>query len=218
MYELPLFPLNTVLFPGMPVSLHIFEPRYRLMIEQCIQNDQPFGIVLIREGVEALGSLANPHPVGCSARISQVERLENGHMNIVAVGLERFRIHELDRSKSYLVGIVESLPLARPDMLTLDRASDRLRPWVRRYLSVLSMVTEEAGTESPPLPDDPTALAYLAASLVQIPADQKQVLLATDQAAKLLTDIRTIYRREVPLLNALIEREMNQTQGLFSRN
>src|SRR5512147_2655499 len=92
MYELPLFPLNTVLFPGMPISLHIFEPRYKLMIEQCIQIAQPFGVVLIREGVEALGPSAEPHQIGCSAQITQVERLEDGRMNIVAVGVERFQI------------------------------------------------------------------------------------------------------------------------------
>ena len=106
MFELPLFPLNTVLFPGMPINLHIFEPRYKLMIEQCIQNDEPFGVVLIHKGTEASGPLAEPHPIGCTAQITQVERLDDGRMNILAVGGERFQIRSLNLFEPYLVGTV----------------------------------------------------------------------------------------------------------------
>jgi Lon protease-like protein len=219
MYELPLFPLNTVLFPGMPISLHIFEPRYKLMIEQCIQTSQPFGVVLIREGIEALGPLAKPHLIGCTAQITQIERLEEGRMNIIAIGLERFQIHTLSHDKPYLVGNVESFPLDSGDYQTLAQASQRLRPWVERYLATLSQVAGDTHFDSHQLPDDPLSLGYLAAALVQIPMEQKQTLLSADHAHRLLSEIRTIYRREVPLLNAIIEREANQEQELlFSRN
>ncbi len=220
MYELPLFPLNTVLFPGTPISLHIFEPRYKLMIEQCLQTGEPFGVVLIREGVEALGSLEDPYPIGTTAQIAHVERLDDGRMNIVAIGVERFEIQDLNRDhRPYLVGTVETRPLDRRDEThTLSHAGKRLRPWVERYINVLSTVAENSEFDPAQLPDDPTALAYLAAALLQIPADQKQNLLAMNQASDLLSDIRTIYRREVALLNAIIERESHQVQGLFSLN
>ena len=99
MMELPLFPLNTVLFPGTPITLHIFEPRYLELMEMCEQTQQPFGVVLIQEGQEALGPLATPYPIGCTAEIARVERLPDGRMNILAVGVERFEIHELDYDK-----------------------------------------------------------------------------------------------------------------------
>lgn len=219
MYELPLFPLNTVLFPGTPISLHIFEGRYKSMIEDCLQTGQPFGVVLIREGREALGSLADPYPIGCTAQIAHVERLDNGNMNIVAIGVERFEIQDLDRDNNpYLVGTVESRPLTRLESPSEVQAGQRLRPWVERYLGVLASVADTSEFDPAQLPDEPTALAYLAAALLQIPADQKQTLLAMNQAGELLTDIRAIYRREVALLNAILERDTPMEQGLFSLN
>lgn len=219
MYELPLFPLNTVLFPGTPISLHIFETRYKDMIEDCLQTGQPFGVVLIREGRETFGPLADPHPIGCTAQIAHVERLDDGNMNIVAIGVERFEIQDLDRDNGpYLVGIVETRPLDRHESPVLTQDGQRLRLWVERYLGVLSSVAETNEFDPAQLPDDPTALAYLAAALLQIPPDQKQTLLAMNQASELLSDIRTIYRREVALLNAIIERDSPAEQGLFSLN
>jgi uncharacterized protein len=218
MFELPLFPLNTVLFPGMPINLHIFEPRYKLMIEQCIQNEQPFGVVLIHKGAEADGPLAEPHPIGCTAQITQVERLEGGRMNILAVGLERFQIQSLNHTEPYLVGTVELMPLDEDNEPVIEQAGHRLRPWVERYLAVLSQVAEDVHFDPDRLPDDPLALAYLAAALLQIPSDQKQSLLAADGAADFVTTVRTTYRREVALLSAIVARDTIDMQGLFSLN
>lgn len=220
MYRLPLFPLHTVLFPGTPITLHIFEPRYRLMIEQCLQTGQPFGVVLIREGREALGPLAQPHPVGCTAQITDVERLPNGHMNIVAVGGERFHIVELSYDQPYLVGTVEPFPPADPDQPATLAAAHQLRPWVERYLAILSRALQSDSLDPAALPNDPLALGYFAAALVQIPADQKQSLLATRQAAQFLSDMRDVYRREVALLDVILERDRALTRGenLFSAN
>src|SRR3954453_11337770 len=88
--EIPLFPLNTVLFPGMPLPLHIFEPRYREMIGACVRDERPFGVVLIKEGRE-VGEAAMPFEVGTLAKIVGVERLDDGRMNVVTVGTDRFR-------------------------------------------------------------------------------------------------------------------------------
>src|SRR5262245_66168313 len=114
MYELPLFPLNTVLFPGMPLRLHIFEERYKLMIGRCYAEGEPFGVTLIKRGQE-VGGRAEPFQIGCKAVITEVEPLEGGRMNIVAVGSERFQIHSLKHNQPYLIGMVDSLPLANDD-------------------------------------------------------------------------------------------------------
>ncbi len=219
MYELPLFPLNTVLFPNTPIALHIFEPRYRLMLEQCIATSAPFGVVLIQQGQEALDSLPEPHAIGCTAHVTQVERLDDGRMNIIAIGADRFRIHSLLHNKPYLVGQVEPFELDSDDFSTLEQAGSQLRPWVERYLTMLSQAVENEDFDPARLPDDPLALGYLAAALVQIPSDQKQPLLATIEATALLTNMHTIYRREVALLNAIIERDpLTDDEQLFSLN
>ena len=77
--ELPLFPLNVVLFPGMSLPLHIFEERYKAMIGACSEHDTPFGVLLIKEGQE-VGDPAEPFQVGTTARITEVQQLEDGRM------------------------------------------------------------------------------------------------------------------------------------------
>lgn len=216
MYELPLFPLNTVLFPGMPLTLHIFEERYKLMIGQCIESKQPFGVVLISDGVEALGPLAQPHEVGCTAYITQVERLSEGRLNIGAIGRERFRIHTLQSESPYLVGLVEPYPLDDQEPNAQDQLAQRLRPWIVRYLKALSQIE---GLELDPahVPHEPVTLAYLAATLLQLPAAEKQQFLVAERAVTLLDDLRTLYRREVPLIEIMFERQI-EDQGTFSLN
>ena len=142
-------------------------------------------------------------------------------MNIVVTGVERFHILALKHDRPYLVGDIEPYPLESTNAPTVRTAGLRLRPWVERYLSVLSSVSDEAEFDPARLPDDPLALAYLAAALVQIPSDQKQLLLSEAQAAALLTNIQTVFRREVALLRTMLERDSArlQTQSrLFSVN
>jgi Lon protease-like protein len=216
MFELPLFPLNTVLFPGMPLRLHIFEERYKLMISNCIRQSQPFGVVLIKEGVEALGPLARPHTVGCTARIASMEQLEDGRMNIMAIGRERFRIVSLDRELPYLVGKVERYPLHDGDPVAQEDAARRLRPWITNYMDLLSALDDiELNAEQ--LPDDPVALALVAATLLQVPQKQKQGLLATGSVVDILTTMRALYRREVAFVKEMVAQEV-EDQGSFSLN
>jgi Lon protease-like protein len=217
MYKLPLFPLNTVLFPGMPLRLHIFEDRYKIMMSQCLQGRQPFGVVLIREGVEANGPLAQPHLVGCSAQIIQVEPLEQGCMNVTAVGEERFKILTLNYDSAYLAGIVQSLPLDNPNPQLLTDSGSRLRPWLERYLQ---MLTEAGNIEFDPdqLPDDALSLAYLAAFLLQVPPGQKQDLLAMDEAPAFVDAVNKVCRREVLLLDSINDRVKAEELGPFSVN
>lgn len=217
MLELPLFPLNTVLFPGMPLNLHIFEERYKHMMQECIESSQPFGVVLIRQGLEALGPLADPHEIGCTARVIEVEPLTEGRMNIVALGQERFRILMLDRDKEYLVGKVELYPLGEKDKMNLIETGNRLHPWVKRYMDILSQASE-TDLKSEYLPNDPLALAYLAAVLLQVPPREKQSLLAAQDANGFLDEMYDLYRREVVLLDAIVAREPQAGEFPFSKN
>ena len=206
MYELALFPLDTVLFPGTPIHLHIFEPRYRKMMNRCISEGRPFGVALIRRGLEAGADLAEPPPVGCTARIVSVEPLEDGRMNLVGIGEECFRILELNYDQPYLVGQVENLPIDRPHSIDMLRGARSLAPWVRRYLEEISRAQPayELDLSHLQLPDDPLMLIYWAASLLQIPAIEKQPLLESRRAADLLDAVLRLYRREAALLEQML--------------
>jgi Lon protease-like protein len=109
---LPIFPLpNVVLFPGVFLPLHIFEPRYREMVADALASDRMIGMVLLRPGWQHQYEGRPPvYPVGCSGVITHVETLPDGRYNIVLRGVERFRILEEDDSRSYRRAIVESAP------------------------------------------------------------------------------------------------------------
>src|SRR5947207_994253 len=96
--ELPLFPLNAVIFPYAALQLHIFEERYRDMVRNCLEFDRPFGIVLIRSGGET--GHADPYMVGTAVRITGVRNYDDGRMDIEVQGERRFRIRELDESQT----------------------------------------------------------------------------------------------------------------------
>jgi Lon protease-like protein len=203
-FELPLFPLHTVLFPGMPLELHIFEPRYRLMVQRCLESDQPFGVVLIRQGPEAGGPLAQTHAIGCSARIAQADPLPEERYSLVVVGDERFRIHKLDRSQPYLIGKVESLMLEHPCGIELSRGARQLNQLIHRYIQRLETLADEAGhLKDIPLPDDALPLMYLAAALLHIPNSEKQPLLDAGNGGDLMHRLLRLYQRE----NALLTRQ-----------
>jgi Lon protease-like protein len=216
--NLPLFPLNTVLFPGMPMRLHIFEERYKVMMRQVLEGDGLFGVVLIRRGQEALGPLAEPHAVGCLAHIVQSEGLPQGRMNLLAVGQERIRTVSLDSvSQPYLMGEVEYEPLRVRDGQAADESAKRLRPSIERYLHTI----EQAGNPSPrqeTLPVEPLQLALLAAILLQTPPGEKQAYLESPSAEALLDNLAAVYRRELSLLGALLSSGQQKGIGVFSWN
>jgi len=103
---LPLFPLTTVLFPEMLLPLHIFEPRYRLLVRRCMDEDRPFGVVLIRSGQD-VGGTAEPHAIGTEAKIMAYSPLSDGRSYIVVRGGRRFAIEQsIPDTEPYLVGRV----------------------------------------------------------------------------------------------------------------
>ncbi len=219
MFRLPLFPLNTVLFPMTPVRLHIFEERYRLMIGRCIENQEPFGVVALRQGseVDGLGAQADPYAIGCSARITEHQRLYDGRMNIVALGHQRFRILQLDRSQPYLQGIVEPLPIDTDPTPEVIAASNRLRPWLERYFRLL-VRAENVEVDAQNLPANPIELGFLSASILRVSLSEKQKLLASDTMLELVRKLIPYYRKEATLLELMLAPERVREEGPFSLN
>ncbi|MGH7749751.1 MAG: LON peptidase substrate-binding domain-containing protein, partial [Candidatus Dormibacteria bacterium] len=182
--EIPLFPLSVVLFPHMPLPLHIFEERYRQMMRDCEDQGISFGVVAIREGVEAAGP-ATPHPVGTLAQLRKVERLDDGRYNLLVVGASRFRIAGISTRKPYLVGEVEYLQ----DSDGVEPVSSSLARQVgsafRAYADTLRQLAGQDPTAIE-LPDDPELLSYLVAATLQVEIARKQELLEMDAAGERL--------------------------------
>lgn len=212
MYTIPLFPLDTVLFPGAPIYLHIFEPRNRMMMRRCLDESQPFGVVLIRRGQESGDSLAEPVRVGCSARITEVTPLEDGQMNLIALGDDRFRILTLNYDLPYLVGNVEGLPLERTHSLEIIRGLRRLVPYIKKYLRQIDALEGEKTLDLSKLelPEDPLALLNLSAALLQVPPAEKQPLLEAVDARDLLAQVTRLYRRETALIHRTLENQAGE--------
>jgi hypothetical protein len=197
--ELALFPLNTVLFPGQVLPLHIFEDRYRLMIRRCLAEDIPFGVVLIRQGQET-GTDSEPHGVGTVARIIESTHLPDGTMNIITVGTERFRIRHLFYDQPYLRGEVETFPMAKTDDTAKEaELAGRVRTLVAQYIH---LIADAAGLEIKvgEIPETPQQVGYLAAVAMQIDNQEKQRLLDSVSLARILAAETVLLNRENALL------------------
>ena len=196
---LPLFPLNAVLFPGMQLKLHIFEPRYKTLMNRLIRDEEPFGVVLIRRGEETESRSTVPFDVGCTAAIGNVQLLPLGRMNIVTTGHRRFRIKALDRSKPYLVAEVDYFMPQEDRPGVIKVYSKALRPLLLRYLDILSS-SSDTRFDPEQLPRQPRAIAQIGSILLQADNLQKQELLSMDSLSTLLTTLVDIYRLETMLL------------------
>lgn len=172
---LPIFPLpNVVLFPGVFLPLHIFEPRYRAMVSDALEGDRLIGMVLLRPGWEGDYDGRPPvYPIGCAGVISHHERLPDGRYNIVLRGLEKFRVLGEDSSKSYRIAqihpMLETVPAA-------DR--DEIRSARRRLESLLVPQPTGRGAESklPPAMSDEDLVNTLA-QYMELEPLEKQALL-----------------------------------------
>lgn len=174
--ELPLFPLQSVLFPGASLPLRVFELRYRLMITECLEKNRPFGVVLIREGEEVGDAEVQPHSIGCVARITKLERLTGGRFNLVAVGEERFVIRSISRDQIYLTGEVDFLEEVDADSGAAWSVAETAR---ERYVlaSTLTLRLSAQWAREIPTPRTPAGLADHIASQIELPQELKQRLL-----------------------------------------
>lgn len=200
--EMPLFPLNIVLFPGMTLPLHIFEPRYQEMINLCLDENLAFGVVLIKDGPE-VGGEAVPHRVGTAARIVKVDRQQDGRMNIQVVGTRRFRIEALNHDRPYLTGRVRHFPVTDGDTKRATERAHKVRPKIMRYVELLTKATG-VQLKFDRLPEDATSLAIMTAITLQVRAEDKQRLLALPGVPQLLKLGNYYLGRELQLLEYMI--------------
>lgn len=214
---IPLFPLHTVLFPGMPIHLQVFEDRYLEMIQTCIDQDLPFGVVLIKTGMEALGPLPIPHEMGCLTSIQRLQPLDDGRLSLVGQGIERIEIINVLREEPYLQAEIRERPLGGGEDPAARRLARLVQPLLARYLVELAALKDRK-IDPPDLPSHPLRLAYLTCSLLQIPSDEKQLLLGEENATGLLQGLRQTLRQEIPLLRMIRHRRQPEMMGSFGLN
>jgi ATP-dependent Lon protease len=204
--EIPLFPLpNLVLFPQVAVPLHIFEERYRLLINRCIDHDDIFGLVLLHEDAEHEDE-TTIHRVGVTARIVQVERLDDGRMNILCAGEDRFRIERFTSSTPYWTGIVEYFEDVPESQDALREVFDTVSVLYTRAIELTSRLKE---TEIPKvdLPDSALGLSYMVSYVLDLIPARKQELLETTS---------TVLRLQ--LLTADLEKVVAQLEEQITRS
>ncbi len=183
-FELPIFPLGVVLFPGMPLPLHIFEPRYRLMIDRALRRDKTFGVAQLVEGTEGERETW-PASVGTTAEITEVVPFADGRMTVQTVGGRRFHILSIREEDEYLVAQCEWLEDEPQD--DLAQLATLTRRALSRYFDALALNTDAAFEgQDLDVPPDPCSLSLFIAALLQLPLEQKQDLLEmTDTRARL---------------------------------
>jgi ATP-dependent protease La (LON) substrate-binding domain len=141
--ELPLFPLNTVLCPGIALPLHIFEERYRAMVRHCLETTSPFGVVLIREGREVGAGVISFTGIGTIAEIRDAGTYEDGRYDLLVVGTRRFEIRRvLSGKRPYLVAEVDVLDESVGDVDAAQRLAMRA---TRRFVSYLELLQPRSG-------------------------------------------------------------------------
>lgn len=171
--QVPLFPLNTVLFPDGPLPLRIFEPRYLDMISRCMKDDAPFGVLLIRDGHEA--GPATTHNVGTLARVTDWYQGSDGLLGITAIGTERFRLRSAERQDDGLnIGEIETLPPILPMPLPVEYKA--LPHILESVLNDLGRLYEDLERRY----DDGVWVAWRFIEILPIDLETKQAMLEND--------------------------------------
>ncbi len=199
-YSVPIFPLDMVVFPHMPVALHIFEERYRAMVRDIESKGNRFCIALINEGPELDGE-ADPHMVGSVVEVVYLEPLSDGRYNLVAVGVERVYIGSIDnRRKPYLMSDV--LPWPEADNDPPAPLAEKASGLFKRYTdSVMQLTSEQVGDFTLPL--EPALLSYVLATGLQVDTGERQRLLEIPGTTERLLAEIELMESEIPLLQML---------------
>jgi len=195
---IPIFPLPLVLFPGQIKQLRIFEPRYRAMLSDCLEDDAPFGIVLTRTPRTG-GSDSLPYRIGTLAHITQVDPVPDDTFHIQIYGGERFSIQEFVDDAPYLQANIENHPLLQTESRHADDLQKKVRLLLSEYLDAL---TKASGMRFNiyTIPTNPQQLAYLAAVVLQTNSEQKQTLLASAHLPDLFVQEINLLTRELDLM------------------
>lgn len=172
MDELPLFPLGSVLFPGVTLPLQIFEPRYRELLRRCMDREEPFGVVLIRSGVEVGGS-AEPFDIGTTARIVRVQPMQDERFAVLAIGERRFQIMRTMNDYAYLTGEVVWLADTDTDAAAVPALAEKVGELFSDYTK-LGLALTDQWTAHVGLPKRPGTLADRVAAQVDVDMRVKQ--------------------------------------------
>lgn len=178
--ELPLFPLpDLVLFPGLPLPLHIFEFRYRIMINTILETDRRFGVLRVDP---VNGQIAN---VGCCSEILEFQRLPDGRMKMLTLGQQRFHVLDYVREKPYYVGLVEWME-DRQSTTDLKPITQEVENLLRDVVHLSSKLTDQDLELPVDLPNLPVELSYWVASRFErAPREQQMLLEIQDTATRL---------------------------------
>jgi Lon protease-like protein len=214
---LPLFPMNTVLFPGATLVLRIFEPRYKAMLRECLDSDRRFGVVLIKSGDE-VGGPAQPHSVGTIARIESLDAPTRSGLPLEVTGERRFKIVSLDKSKPFLAGQVEPLDDAEPAAPPSDLVR-YARDAARSFVSLI-LAARGAYSSSLAVPGDPVALSYFMGIVAtDAPLRSKQQVLEADGLAlRLQAGIALLEEERGRLKRAVMRAGPGPQESRFSSN
>lgn len=190
--RIPLFPLNTVLFPDGVLRLRIFEQRYLQMVSECLRQDTPFGVCLIWRG-EEVGSAATPHRVGTLAHIVDWEKRQDGLLGITAQGGQRFRVLEFAANQQQLLyATVELLP--EPAPAPVDAEFQSLADLLQRILEQIAPAPAQPAYLQP---EDANWISYRLAGLLPLPRRAKQRLLRTNDPKQRLLQLQRLLQPEL---------------------
>ena len=199
-FRLPVFPLPLVLFPGAPLPLHIFEPRYRAMLADCMSGDRRFGILFRPDGVSDTDLL--PGDVGCVAHVETVKPLPDGRSNILVTGQERFALAGwIESGHPYAVADV----VAYGDEAEATADTGSLAAEVTALFSRAARAARTLASDPDPvpaLPDDYGMLSFSVAAYIDLPPEFRQKLLVSRSPAGRLRELRGLLRRAVAPIEA----------------
>jgi uncharacterized protein len=200
--ELPLFPLGTVLFPGLVLPLHVFEERYRALVRRLVElpegTPREFGVVAIRRGWEVeQQSALTLHDVGCTAQVREVTAHPDGRYDLTTVGTRRFTIRRVEADREpYLLADVDWLDEPAGSGEEVDRLVPTVLDLFQRYLRLIRPA--QLGEQ---VPEDATVLSHVIAATAALSLDERQALLAAPDTVARLRAERSLLRREVTLLD-----------------
>jgi ATP-dependent Lon protease len=197
-HELPLFPLPLVLFPGVPLPLHIFEPRYQRLLADIQAHDSLFGLSYFdpNESAESVPPIGH---VGCVAEVTEVQSLPEGRSNIITVGLIRYRVEAyVERGDPYLVGRVNFYEDEEEDESYLEQRAEEVSTLFMRIARAVRIINDERAS-LPELPEtSPEQLSFLVAAAMELETEVKLELLELRYTSERLKRLRDLLARATP--------------------
>jgi len=188
---IPIFPLPMVLFPGVPLPLHIFEERYRQMLEDIRRGNNLFGVSYVEDPSE--DEPPPPGHIGCVAEVTEAQTMEDGRSNILTIGIIRYRIEEyLERGDQYLVARVSFFEDDPEDAEVLRTGSQDVADLFLRVARAVRAINDERANLPHIADTEPQRLSFLVAAAVELDTSVKQILLELSSTAERLERLREI--------------------------